>query len=46
VIVLAVLGGLLLLVGLCAVRGWTTDSRDPEYSAGRLLAPRGGENAP
>ena len=25
------------LLGVASARGWTRDSRDPEYSAGRLL---------
>ena len=28
------------LLGVASARGWTHDSRDPDYSLGRLIAPR------
>jgi hypothetical protein len=34
--------GVLILLGVAAVRGWLPDTRDPEFSLGRVLAPRGG----
>ena len=27
------------LLGVASARGWTRDSRDPDYSAGRLIDP-------
>jgi hypothetical protein len=32
VIGLAIVAGLLLLLGVCALRGWTADSRDQRFS--------------
>ena len=37
---LAVVAAVLVLLGLCAVRGWSADSRDPVFSAGRLTGER------
>jgi hypothetical protein len=39
-----VLGLLFLLViaGIASYCGWTVDTRDPEYSLGRMTAPRTG----
>ena len=31
---------LIVALGVAALCGWTADSRDPEYSLGRLIAPR------
>jgi hypothetical protein len=36
VIGLVVVAAVLLLLGLCASRGWAVDSRDQRFSAGRL----------
>jgi hypothetical protein len=30
----------LIACGVASVLGWTVDTRDPEYSLGRLVAPR------
>jgi hypothetical protein len=32
--------GVIALLGVLAVLGWTADSRDPEYSLGRVLRHR------
>jgi hypothetical protein len=32
----AIVVAVLLLPGLCALKGWTADTRDPRYSAGRV----------
>jgi hypothetical protein len=31
--------GLFLVLGVLALLGWTADTRDPDYSLGRLLLP-------
>lgn len=38
ILALVILVGL-IVSGICAACGWTADSRDPEYSVGRLLLP-------
>jgi hypothetical protein len=40
-----VIGLLVLLValGVATVLGWTADTRDPDYSLGRIVAPRAPE---
>jgi hypothetical protein len=31
---------IIIAMGVAALLGWTADSRDPEYSLGKVLAPR------
>src|SRR5690348_16164170 len=40
-----VLVALLIVAGVAAWRGWVPDTRDPEYSLGRPLQPRGESTA-
>ena len=34
------------LLGVASARGWTRDSRDPEYSVGRLIDTRSDAGGP
>ena len=38
---LLVFVALLIVLGVAAWRGWLPDTRDPEYSLGKVLQPRG-----
>jgi hypothetical protein len=38
-VVVLILLGLLIAAGIASICGWTVDTRDPEYSMGRLIPP-------